>query len=134
MYSPREGRVSAFDEAVGLGTVTDTQGETYDFHCTQIVDGTRAIAAGTPVTYRIVAGHRGRWEASSLRSDSWVCPVCATVNEGSPRSFEICRRCQWEDDPSQYVDAALAGGANRDSLGAARTAWSAPPMSSRSGS
>jgi cold shock CspA family protein len=64
---PGEGTVSAFDEPVGLGTVTTVDGVDYPFHCTQIADGSRAIAVGTPVTFVARAGLPGRWEAFELR-------------------------------------------------------------------
>jgi CspA family cold shock protein len=60
--------VSAFDEPVGLGTVTTADGVDYPFHCTQIADGSRTIAVGTPVTFVARAGLPGRWEAFELRA------------------------------------------------------------------
>ena len=60
------GAVTEFDEAVGIGTVTADDGTPYFFHCTQIADGTRTIAVGTPVWFEVVAGHGGRWEAAAV--------------------------------------------------------------------
>lgn len=60
------GVVTAFDEAVGLGTVRSTDGVELPFHCTAIADGTRNIAEGTAVQYRVVPGRAGRWEATGL--------------------------------------------------------------------
>ena len=65
---PGEGTVSAFDEPVGLGTVTTVDGVDYPFHCTQIADGSRTIAVGTPVIFVARAGLPGRWEAFELRA------------------------------------------------------------------
>lgn len=62
----RHGRVSAFDEAAGLGTVTDDAGGELGFHCTQIADGSRTIAVGSAVRFELVAGHLGRWEAAGI--------------------------------------------------------------------
>ena len=63
-----EGTVTAFDEAAGLGTVRDgADGRDYGFHCTAIADGTRTIAVDTTVTFTVIPGHQGRWEASELR-------------------------------------------------------------------
>ena len=59
------GRVTAFDEQRGLGTV-EAEGTTYPFHCTQIADGTRSIEVGTSVAFEVVAGGMGRWEAGSV--------------------------------------------------------------------
>lgn len=56
------GVVAAFDEHVGLGEVEGAGGR-HPFHCTSIAGGTRTIAVGTPVTYRLRPAHRGRWEA-----------------------------------------------------------------------
>jgi cold shock CspA family protein len=36
------------------------------FHCTQIADGTRTIAVGTPVTFEVRPGQRGTWEATHV--------------------------------------------------------------------
>lgn len=63
-----EGTVTDFDRQVGLGTVTATDGATLRFHCIRIADGTRDIAVGTEVTFEIVAGLAGRWEATDLVS------------------------------------------------------------------
>ncbi|HSL57361.1 MAG TPA: cold shock domain-containing protein [Acidimicrobiales bacterium] len=62
------GTVAAFDEAAGIGTVVDTTGRELFFHCTEIADGTRTIAAGTTVAFALVAGRRGRWEAADLHT------------------------------------------------------------------
>jgi cold shock CspA family protein len=60
------GRVVAFDEARGWGTVRGDDGHELFFHCTAVADGSRRIAVGTAVGYRVVPGHLGRWEASDL--------------------------------------------------------------------
>jgi CspA family cold shock protein len=57
------GIVTEFDEARGTGTITADDAARYAFHCTQIADGSRSITPGTPVTFEIRPGHRGRWEA-----------------------------------------------------------------------
>ncbi len=61
------GTVTEFDEARGYGTVTGDDGVERFFHCTQIADGTRTISVGTPVTFTVVPGRLGRWEAATLR-------------------------------------------------------------------
>ena len=61
--SGHSGVVTAFDEAVGLGVVRSTDGVELPFHCTAIADGTRNIAEGAVVQYRVVPGRAGRWEA-----------------------------------------------------------------------
>jgi len=61
------GRVSDFDEHVGLGHVTAEAGTVHLFHCVEIADGTRTIDVGTAVEYEVVAGRLGRWEATRLR-------------------------------------------------------------------
>jgi cold shock CspA family protein len=60
------GRVAAFDDAAGFGEVEADDGCRYFFHCTQIADGSRVIEPGTPVTFEVVAGHLGRWEATAI--------------------------------------------------------------------
>lgn len=62
------GRVEHFDEATGLGSVaTPEGGRTWPFHCTSIAGGGRTIEPGTAVTFVVVAGRAGRWEAADLR-------------------------------------------------------------------
>jgi cold shock CspA family protein len=64
------GRVEEFDAAVGLGWVVDDQGRRLQFHCTQIADGSRSIAPRTEVTFEIVPGHLGHWEAAAITAVS----------------------------------------------------------------
>jgi cold shock CspA family protein len=74
MSGPRHGRVASFDEPRGLGEVEDTEGVRHGFHCSAIADGSRTIDVDTAVTYRVVSGRSGRWEAADLvpeaRSDA----------------------------------------------------------------
>lgn len=62
------GVVSAFDEARGLGDVSDDSGGNWPFHCTQITDGTRRVGIGARVAFCLVAGHLGRMEATEVTS------------------------------------------------------------------
>ena len=61
------GTVTAFDDERGLGEVTDDEGSAWPFHCTAIADGSRTILVGTAVTFDVVPGRLGRWEAMGLR-------------------------------------------------------------------
>ena len=61
-----KGTVTAFNEQRGLGEVTAEDGTVYPFHCTVIADGTRVIAVDTPVEFDVIAGHLGRWEATTV--------------------------------------------------------------------
>jgi cold shock CspA family protein len=65
----RYGSVVEFDEAVGLGTVRApaSGGGDFPFHCTQIADGSRRIPVGADVSFVVLAGRGGRWEAGDLR-------------------------------------------------------------------
>jgi CspA family cold shock protein len=63
----RGATVTAFDEPVGLGELTEPDGTLHPFHCTAIADGSRDIAVGTEVTFRLVAARAGRFEASDVR-------------------------------------------------------------------
>ena len=60
------GHVREFDDSQGWGTVEADGGATFAFHCTAIADGSRHIDPGTPVTFHIVPGRGGRWEASAI--------------------------------------------------------------------
>ncbi|CAB4754051.1 unannotated protein [freshwater metagenome] len=59
----QSGTVQSFDQAVGLGTVVDAQGTTFNFHCTAVADGSRNIAVGTAVSFVLRQGTLGRVEA-----------------------------------------------------------------------
>ena len=65
-FTDGTGTVDTFDEARGLGTVRSDRGEVLGFHCTGIADGSRTIAVGAAVRFRIVAGRLGRWEATGI--------------------------------------------------------------------
>ena len=60
------GVIADFDDAKGLGRVLGDDGIDRFFHCTAITDGTRTIAVGTDVSFEIVAGRRGQWEAVAV--------------------------------------------------------------------
>lgn len=60
-----DGVVTEFDEHRGLGTV-EADGQRYPFHCTAIADGTRTIDVGAEVSFAVVPGLGGRWEASAV--------------------------------------------------------------------
>ena len=63
---PGRGVVESFDDPRGLGVVRSDDGVDYPFHCTAVADGTLTIAVGTPVSFRVVAGRMGRWEAAGI--------------------------------------------------------------------
>lgn len=65
-WTDLEGVVESFDDAVGLGVVCAADGRQLPFHCIGIADGTRTIAAGTPVRFDLRPG-LGRYEATALR-------------------------------------------------------------------
>lgn len=65
-FAEATGLVVAFDEARGLGVVRADGGGEVPFHCTAIADGTRTIAVGRAVRFRVVPGRLGRWEADAL--------------------------------------------------------------------
>ncbi|HNO77853.1 MAG TPA: CPCC family cysteine-rich protein [Phycisphaerae bacterium] len=52
----------------------------------------------------------------------FACPCCRllTLSEQPPGTFAICAVCCWEDDPVQFENVSLRGGANRVSLCEAR--------------
>jgi cold shock CspA family protein len=64
--SSRTGTVQSFEPHSGLGEVCDHDGTVHPFHCVSIADGSRDIAVGAEVTYRVEPGRRGRWEAVEL--------------------------------------------------------------------
>ena len=60
------GTVTAFDDHAGVGTVLADDGRELFFHCTAIADGSRTIDVDSAVTFRVVPGHNGRWEAAEV--------------------------------------------------------------------
>jgi cold shock CspA family protein len=62
----RYGRVTAYDEGRGLGSVETRGGAWFAFHSTAIANGSRRIAVGSRVSFVVVAGVGGRFEAASL--------------------------------------------------------------------
>ena len=120
------GEVVSFDAGEGQGCLLADDQHTYSFHCTQIVGGARTIAVGSVVQFDLMAGHRGQWEASQLRSadhDVFLCPVCAAPVSGQRGEYDICAVCGWEDDPVQAADPSYSRGANPNSLDNARAGW-----------
>jgi cold shock CspA family protein len=62
------GTVVSFDDAKGFGTVReDPTAEEHFFHCTAIADGTRTIEVGTVVSFDVVPGRNGQWEARAIK-------------------------------------------------------------------
>ena len=61
------GSVTEFNESRGLGEITDETGTVFQFHCAEIVDGTRTIAVGAPVRFDVMA-KLGRYEAARIVS------------------------------------------------------------------
>ena len=59
------GVVSAFDEHVGLGEITASDGTVVTFQCIVIADGSRRIAVGTPVSFDPLP-KLGRYEAANV--------------------------------------------------------------------
>ena len=62
----RLGVVSSFDEAVGVGEVTEPGGSTYPFHCSAIFGGGRTIAVDTAVHFLLHPYHGGVVQANDL--------------------------------------------------------------------
>jgi cold shock CspA family protein len=63
--SSLRGTVTAFDREVGLGRIATADGTVVPFHCIEIADGSRDIAVGTMVTFRLLA-KLGRYEAAAI--------------------------------------------------------------------
>jgi cold shock CspA family protein len=61
-----DGVVETFDDHRGYGTLRTSDGTEVFFHCTRIGDGTRTVEVGAPVTFDLVPGLGGRWEAAAV--------------------------------------------------------------------
>ena len=64
------GRVASFDDVAGRGQVEARGGMRFPFHCTAIVDGSRAVAPETPVRFRLAPGPLGALEAVAIAVSS----------------------------------------------------------------
>jgi len=60
------GRVTQFDGAKGLGTVTADNGTAYVFHVIEIADGTRTVDVGQAVRFQPLAKF-GHFQACKVR-------------------------------------------------------------------
>ena len=60
-----DGVIVAYDDHAGVGEV-EAGGTHYWFHCTALLDGSRHAEVGQHVTFRVVPGHCGRWEATEV--------------------------------------------------------------------
>ncbi len=60
------GVVAEWDEHGGYGTIRADDGRELFFHCTALVDGTRTTEVGQRVTFEVVPGRLGRWEADDV--------------------------------------------------------------------
>jgi cold shock CspA family protein len=60
------GVVAEFDELRGLGVIRGDDGADVPFHCTAIADGSRTVETGRRVSFEVVPGLLGRWEASGV--------------------------------------------------------------------
>ena len=66
MRAQYSGRVAEFDDHRGRGEIEARGGLRFPFHCTAIADGSRTIAEGTPVQFRLVIGPLGALEAAAV--------------------------------------------------------------------
>ena len=51
------------------------------------------------------------------------CPVCGKYTFEEYGDYDVCEVCHWENDPLQYDDPDLAGGANTLSLNEAKAKY-----------
>ena len=67
MKAQYSGRVAEFDDHRGRGEIEVGGGDFhFPFHCTAIADGSRSIAEGTAVRFRLVIGPLGALEATAV--------------------------------------------------------------------
>lgn len=67
MPESTSGTVRAFDPHRGAGLIVTDEGVELSFHCAAIADGTRSVEIGDPVTFKVISGTLGRWEAWDIR-------------------------------------------------------------------
>jgi cold shock CspA family protein len=60
------GRVVEFDAHRGRGVVENDDGLRLPFHCTQVHGGRNPVDVGAEVSFEIVPGGLGVWEAAAL--------------------------------------------------------------------
>lgn len=64
-FSRLRGQVAEYDDQAGFGEV-EADGRRFWFHCTAVLDGSRHAEPGQAVSFRVVPGHNGRWEAAEV--------------------------------------------------------------------
>lgn len=74
-------------------------------------------------TESIVANFEVLVKAKFMHDKFFPCPCCESKIIEEPGTYEMCDICHWEDDPVQSGNPDYAGGANKDSLLDARSAW-----------
>jgi len=57
--------VVSYDDHAGFGEI-EADGVRFWFHCTALLDGSRHAEPGQTVSFGVVPGHCGRWEASAV--------------------------------------------------------------------
>lgn len=62
-------------------------------------------------------------EENKKDSSLYKCPCCSRFTLYERGAYEICRVCDWEDDPVQSTDPAYSGGANSSNLSDAQARW-----------
>ena len=60
------GTVTEFDQDLGLGHITSSDGTQMLFHCISLTDGSRSVAVGRPVSFRVYPGMKGHAEAGLI--------------------------------------------------------------------
>lgn len=74
-FTVRTGVVTSFDDHVGAGNLADdATGRTWWFHCTRLADGSRTVALGVAVTFRVEPGPTGL-EAVAVAPIQGTAPV-----------------------------------------------------------
>lgn len=63
---PQHGTVDTFDSHACLGTIVDSAERRWPFQCTSLVDGSREVDPGTPVTFVVARRHGGTFEADLI--------------------------------------------------------------------
>ena len=81
--SPRLGVVHDYDKERGIGAVPSENGVLFGFHSTQIADGSRQIAPGSAVAFRLAAAVGGRFEAFGLTATAGARGVLDGTGHGS---------------------------------------------------
>jgi hypothetical protein len=108
---PQHGTVDTFDSHACLGTIVDSAERRWPFQGTSLVDGSREVDPGTPVTFVVARRHGGTFEAdliAPLRAEAVRAGVERVLECETRRSIDDAIVAGYQKHPQTEADAHAA--------------------------